>query len=132
MSFFLFGHACSRWKFLDQESNLHYDSNLSYSSDNVRALTHCATREIWVYLFLCFGFVVCCTIKNEPLESISIKSILNFKLKFQSCFFYLNRQLIQMIAYFIRLFGQSLISLCTSETCHKIQSFYLLQREILI
>ena len=41
-----FGHTCSIQKFLGQGMNQHHSSPLSHTSDKVRFLTHCATREL--------------------------------------------------------------------------------------
>ena len=43
---YLFGHVCRMWNFLGQGSNPWHSSDLSRCSDNVRSLTHCATREL--------------------------------------------------------------------------------------
>ena len=43
---FIFGCACSMWKFPDQGSNLHHSSDPSHCSDNARSLTSCPTREL--------------------------------------------------------------------------------------
>ena len=43
---YFFGHVCRMWNFLGQGSNPWHSSDLSRCSDNVRSLTHCATREL--------------------------------------------------------------------------------------
>ena len=49
-----FGHAHGIQKFLGQGSNPHHSSNQSYSSDNIRSLTHWATRELQLQI----GFII--------------------------------------------------------------------------
>ena len=38
------------YKFLGQGTNPHHSSNLSLCSDNARSLTHCAARELQIYM----------------------------------------------------------------------------------
>ena len=45
---FLFGCACSMWKFQGQEVN---PCHPSHSSDNAGSLTHCTTKELRSYFF---------------------------------------------------------------------------------
>ena len=40
------------WKFLGQGSNLYHNSNPGCCRDNARSLTHCATKEYWVWEFV--------------------------------------------------------------------------------
>ena len=49
-----FGQACGMQKFPGQEMNLHHGSDPSHSSANARSLTYWATREVWVFSFVCF------------------------------------------------------------------------------
>ena len=48
----LFVHAHGTWKFPDQGSNPHHSSNPSCCKDNAISLTHWATRELPISLFL--------------------------------------------------------------------------------
>ena len=49
---YFFNHAHSMWKFLGQGSNLCHRSNPSCCSGNAESLTCCATRELFIYLFV--------------------------------------------------------------------------------
>ena len=50
LCFGFFGHTQGMWKFLDQGLNPHHSSDSSCCNDNARSLTHCATRELPVYI----------------------------------------------------------------------------------
>ena len=54
-------HTHSMWKFLGHRLNPCHSSNPSHCSNNARSLTHCATRELLMYKFLCghvFSFLL--------------------------------------------------------------------------
>ena len=70
-NFYFFGCACSMWKFPGQ------GSNLCHSSDNIRSLTHWATREIPVLCFVC---------SSLPLLPYSF--VCGFMFLFWGCFFF--------------------------------------------